>query len=415
MEQPATLFRKQVIENQRDSVWGEVVIKTPLSATVFTVAAASICIAAFAFLMTNDYARKQRVQGYITSSLGVIRVYPPQMGYFSEIFVTEQEYVKEGQILAVVTTPQTSAAGDAILPGQIAEIERQITTITQQIATARSLAELEREQLHSSKLRLASERGLKAKQASILTDRLQLSTNRQRRAATLREKKLLSESEFENTLEDHLREQEQHQQFLIELAKMDEALSNMRHQIAQIEKVTTEKVLSFEVQLSNLRSQRLELSGSHAIQIIAPVSGTVTGIQAQPGESVRIGKPVASILPEGQQFVAHLYVPSHAIGQVNLQQPVRLKFSAFPYQKYGIYHGHIAEVTRTVFRENEVDALVAIGEPSYRVTVLLDKQYVEAYNKTFDLQAGLTLDADIVYDERSLISWLLDPIYRIKG
>src|SRR5690606_39098772 len=160
--------------------------------------------------------------------------------------------------------------------------------------------------------------------------RLQLSTNRQRRAATLREKKLLSESEFENTLEDHLREQEQHQQFLIELAKMDEALINMRHQIAQIEKVTTEKVLSFEVQLSNLRSQRLELSGSHAIQIIAPVSGTVTGIQAQPGESVRIGKPVASILPEGQQFVAHLYVPSHAIGQVNLQQPVRLKFSAFP-------------------------------------------------------------------------------------
>src|SRR5690606_16210762 len=113
--------------------------------------------------------------GYITSSLGVIRVYPPQMGYFSEIFVTEQEYVKEGQILAVVTTPQTSAAGDDILPGQIAEIETQITTIAEQIATARSLAELEREQLRSSKSRLASERELKKKQASILADRLQLS------------------------------------------------------------------------------------------------------------------------------------------------------------------------------------------------------------------------------------------------
>ncbi len=415
MDQQRTLFRKQVIENQRDSVWGDVVIKTPLSATVFTAAAALVCITAFAFLFTSDYARKQRVQGYITSNLGVIRVYPPQTGYFAELFVKEQETVKAGQILAVVTTPQMSAAGDDILPGQIAEITQQIVTITEQIATTKSLAELERKQLRSAEARLVAERSLMETQATILADRMQLSTNRQRRATTLRDKKLLSESEYENFLEEHLRERELHQQFLIELVKKDEALSNARHQIAQIEKVTSEKVLSFEVQLSNLRSQRLELSGSHSVQIVAPVSGTVTGIQAQPGESVRIGKPIASILPEGQEFVAHLYVPSHAIGQIELKQPVRLKFSAFPYQKYGIYHGHIAEVTRTVFRESEADALVAIGEPSYRVTVLLEKQYVEAYNKTFGLQAGLTLDADIVYDQRSLISWILDPIYRLKG
>ncbi len=415
MDQHRTLFRKQVIENQRDSVWGDVIIKTPLSATIFTVAAALICIAAFAFLFTSDYARKQRVQGYITSDLGVIRVYPPQAGYFSEIFVEEQDIIKAGQILAVVTTPQMSAAGDDILPRQIAEIEQQIATTTEQIATTTSLAELERVQLRSAESRLVNEHGLMEAQAEILADRLQLSTNRQQRAKTLLEKRLLSASDYENALEEHLREQQQHQQFLIDLVKKDEALSGIRHQIAQIEKITREKVLTFEVQLSNLRSQRLELSGSHAIQIVAPVSGTVTGIQAQPGESVRMGQPVASILPQGQEFVAHLYVPSHAIGQIDLQQPVRLKFSAFPYQKYGIYHGHVAEVTHTVFRQNEVDALVAIGEPSYRVTVALEKQYVEAYNKTFNLQAGLTLDADIVYDQRSLISWLLDPIYRIKG
>lgn len=415
MSQNGALFRKQVAEHQRDSMWGEVIIKTPFTVTIFTVIAGLVCVAALTFLFTNDYARKQKVQGHLTSNLGMIRVYPPQVGYFSKIFVSEQDYVEAGQVLAVVTTQQTSAAGDDILAGQLAEIKQQITTVTEQIATTRSLAELERHQLRSAEERIRNELRLMEQQAETLANRLQLSKNRHLRAATLLEKKLLSESDFEQTLENHLREQEQNQEFLISLATKEEALSNVLHQIAQIDKRTAEKVLSFDIQLSNLRSQHLQLSGSHSIQIVAPVTGIVTGIQAKPGEATSIGRPVASILPEGQEFVAHLYVPSHAIGQIDLKQQVRLKFSAFPYQKYGIYHGHISEVTQTVFRENEVDALVAIGEPSYRVTVVLDKQYVEAYNKTFHLQAGLTLDADIIYDKRSLIEWLLDPIYSIKG
>lgn len=41
----------------------------------------------------------------------------------------------------------------------------------------------------------------------------------------------------------------------------------------------------------------------------------------------------------------------------------------------------------------------------------LDHQTIEAYGRDLALRAGLTLQADIVRERRTVIEWLLDPIY----
>jgi membrane fusion protein len=40
-------------------------------------------------------------------------------------------------------------------------------------------------------------------------------------------------------------------------------------------------------------------------------------------------------VPSGARLLAHLYAPSSAVGFLRADQPVLLRYDAFPYQKYG--------------------------------------------------------------------------------
>ena len=72
------------------------------------------------------------------------------------------------------------------------------------------------------------------------------------------------------------------------------------------------------------------------------------------------------------------------------------------------------EVSHTVLLPEEVTEMT-LEEPSYRVRVRLSSQQIYAYNRELPLRAGMTLDADVITEQRSLLQWLFDPIYSIKG
>jgi membrane fusion protein len=57
---------------------------------------------------------------------------------------------------------------------------------------------------------------------------------------------------------------------------------------------------------------------------------------------------------------------------------------------------------------------LAIQEPVFRVRVTLSREAVEAYGKTYLLQPGMLLSANIVFDRRSLLQWLFDPLYAVS-
>jgi membrane fusion protein len=49
------------------------------------------------------------------------------------------------------------------------------------------------------------------------------------------------------------------------------------------------------------------------------------------------------------------------------------------------------------------------------VEVALGEQEIRAYGNAVPLQPGMTLSADVVLEQRSLISWLLEPILSLQG
>ena len=90
---------------------------------------------------------------------------------------------------------------------------------------------------------------------------------------------------------------------------------------------------------------------------------------------------------------------------------------AFPYQRFGTVHGqgalgleHGARPDRNLHPGPQHPGA---GVPRPRRA--RSRESISAYGETIPLQPGMLLSAEIVFDRRSLLQWLFDPIYAVGG
>jgi membrane fusion protein len=146
--------------------------------------------------------------------------------------------------------------------------------------------------------------------------------------------------------------------------------------------------------------------------VVSPIAGRVAALPVQPGRSLAPGETVAVVTPAGGRLVAELYVPSRAAGFIQPRQDVRLMYEAFPHQRSGVGAAVVETVSRTVLAPSEVAIPgVALQEPVFRVRARLARETVDGYGEVIALRPGMLLRADVVFDRRSLLEWLFDPIF----
>jgi membrane fusion protein len=82
----------------------------------------------------------------------------------------------------------------------------------------------------------------------------------------------------------------------------------------------------------------------------------------------------------------------------------------------------VDSVARTALPSAELTAIgtgapvtASATEPLYRISVRLASQSVLAYGQTQALQAGMTLEADVLRETLRLYEWMLEPLYSLKG
>ena len=169
-----------------------------------------------------------------------------------------------------------------------------------------------------------------------------------------------------------------------------------------------------EREISQLDQQLTEYEAKRALVIAAPADGTVTTVLAEEGQNAGTSTPLLSILPAGAQLQAELLVPSRSIGFIAREPDGGAALSAVS-----------VSALRALSRPRDGDfedadqpgrhhaAGPARMEPAYRVTVALESQSVSAYGQQVPLQAGMTIDADVLLDHRRLLEWIFDPLYSL--
>ena len=189
-------------------------------------------------------------------------------------------------------------------------------------------------------------------------------------------------------------------------------LADQRAQIAPAIESETSQIRSAK---SQLESSLADLSVQDGYVLRAPISGRITSLNYRVGEAVNTSTPIASISPPKGGLVAELLLPTRAAGFVKKGEKVRIMVDAFPYQKFGVLHGEITEITRSAFRPGEIISPVEFKEPVYRIRARLNAEQIKTYNTTGELQSGMTLKADIITDTRSFLEWILDPLMAARA
>ena len=103
---------------------------------------------------------------------------------------------------------------------------------------------------------------------------------------------------------------------------------------------------------------------------------------------------------------------------------MRLRYAAYPYQKFGMGEGVVDAIEKSPYAPQELPTQVVAtlgpgalqgGESVYRIVVALDAQTIDTYGQRQALRPGMVFEADVIQDRRRLYEWLLEPIYGLAG
>lgn len=405
------MFRQEAIEFERQHrQWGEVILLQPLPITVTVWFIAIAVTLAITFLFLAQYARKETVIGYLTSTAGAVRVFAPLQGTIKAIYVKEGDQIQQGQPLLTIATDKITDEGKDVDAAVLNSLKQQKDFLIQHIAAEEGRIVSERQRLSVQVHGLETEISQLEAQIAIQSERVQLSQSFVSAGATLRANNTISEHEYKSRLERYLDTKQNLNSLSREKTQREIQRSESLSFLAQLPVVMAEKIQNFRSQLSETERSIAEISGRRAYTIRAPIAGQVSTLQAVIGRIADPQRLQLSILPVERVLQAELFVPTRAIGFVQSGQEVRILYDAFPYQQFGTYGGRVTKVTRTILTTSDISAPITLKEPAYKVTVALDRPDIDAYGERIPLQEDMLLKADIILEKRSLMKWLLGPV-----
>ncbi len=414
-DQTETLFRMQALHNHSGFHLGHIRILQAPGLDLMSLLALVIIGLISWFLYHGSYARKETVKGYLMPESGLVNVFAEGPGIVNGIYVKNNELVEKGQVLLNITVSPGKVDGRKPVDLERQELEYQSEALLKSIDQTTKSYEIRKLQLQKSLKSISFE--LTQSHQILVLHRKQNNLSQQKYAALHRlyVNGYLSELDWLSFKKGLIQQQQAYESARQEHAALDLKLSTAEKSFQQLPMQRENNLLQLKTSLSRIRQHQAELMYQQDYQIVAPVNGLVTSMQARIGQQIRNHFPQLAILPTDQPLIANLLITTRAIGFVKPGLPVNLLYDAFPYQHFGVYKGSVQSVSGSILASGEISGPVQIGEPAYIATVKLARQSIDAYGKEEALQPGMILHADIILENRSLIQWMLEPLYYLRG
>ncbi|MEM1229308.1 MAG: HlyD family efflux transporter periplasmic adaptor subunit [Pseudomonadota bacterium] len=383
------------------------------------------------------------------------RVYTPVDGELVEVYASEGAPVEAGDIVARVKARGAIDAASKLVEARLQLADAQLEyrsfpaqkTLLQQRASVLQqrydfLSQAYEKQLADGRFRLAQAQRARLVEAQAAVEQAQ----RQAQAAETEAEQFerlsrseggggVSRTQVESKLNARLDAQDALRTARAQLAALEYELNNSLTQADKALASAAEEVSEAKIELETLLakierdSARVEVRYRSAkaaaeaarelsfenfdennnLKIYAPISGTVTQIPLQqPGDKLRASEPLLSIAPADSRKVLRVHIAEKDRGFIAVGLSVKVKFSAFPYQTYGLIEGQLDYISPTVVPAGEG------APPAYDGKVLLSATTVETANGPAGLRYGMNATAEIVVRKRRVIDLAIDPLRRFN-
>lgn len=407
------LFRREAIQHATRRLSGEVVLAAPLSVKTFGLLVAGILFAAVTFATQASYARKATVMGLLVPDQGMIRTTVQATGMLEMLMVREGEPVTRGQRIAVIDLGAVTAGGNV---GDVVVRSLESERIAAHARSEATLARLkvEEEQSHIRLSRTRFEREQIGRARELQEQRLRLTRDELARGESVAAKGYLSRREVEQRRSASLLAEQELAAQRRQEATLDRDIADIEARIASIPHEMRQAEAELATTSASIVQRSADAEQRRSQYVVAPVTGRIAALPVSTGQTIAAGTTIAIVIPSGSHLEAELLAPSRSIGFIKPGQEVKLALQAFPYQRFGTVSGTIRTVSTTVLAPSEVVIQgLNIQEPVYRIRVTMGRETMAAYGETIPMQPGMLVSADIVFDRRSLIEWLFDPIYAV--
>jgi HlyD family secretion protein len=288
--------------------------------------------------------------------------------------------------------------------------------IQEALAKEQSLFRARREALASETALLAEQRSRIDQETAALRDQIaqvQASLELQKKELEL-QRKLLKDGfistarmvQLEAIVSDYASKLEAHRS---ELARAAQRRGDIDLRVKGLDneyvKTASDQLKVATARLAEIEQELRKSDDAAARQVVtAPAAGEVIDLKfTSPGAVVRAGEPIADIVPTDANLVLDAQIRPEDISNVRLEQPARIKFTAYKYRNLIMVHGKVTYVS--------ADRLIdkAHNTPYYSVMITVDTQSLREAGE-LEVQAGMPAEVYIEGSRQTPFQYLAEPI-----
>ncbi|WP_350616545.1 HlyD family efflux transporter periplasmic adaptor subunit [Pseudomonas sp. HY7a-MNA-CIBAN-0227] len=422
MTKETPLFRRQALESKQVQWLGEIVLIRPVSFAFLTFFSSVIALLVVMFFVFGNYTKRSTVTGQLIHTAGQIKVHSPQYGVILEKFVQEDQLVNKGMPLFKIDSERYSGNSDPVQAAISDRLKQRHESLQEELEKIKQVQREGRNSLESKLTSLRQELSTLSEQTSSQKQLVSLAKNASSRYQGLMEKGYISMDQLQQRQAELIGQQQTLQSLSREGTAVQQQFAERYNELSALSALHANQLASISRVLSSVDQELVESEAKRLLIIHAPIDGIATAVLGEVGQAIDGSRPLLSIVPRDSRLQAELYARSKTIGFIKAGDTVRVRYSSYPYQKFGQHKGIVKTISKTTLSAGELAAAVGVipkidfdREQIYRIRVELDKQEVLAYGEARELQGGMLLEADILQETRHLYEWVLEPLYSLTG
>jgi hemolysin D len=398
-----------------------------------------LVLAFLLFILWASFSKMETVvtaHGRLVNPTSNIVVQPLETSIVQRVHVRAGQVVRQGEVLAELD-PTFTQADEQQLRNRLVSLDTQVASLQAELAGTRAPAGAASAADAALQAQLSGER-----QANFDAQRRRLDENVQRLRAAIetnrRDQQVLSErlkslQQIEAMQEQLVAENFGAKMQLLEARdrrlEVERSLVNGRSRDLELAKELAaaeaeraalnrgwrqkalEDLLNVTRERDSINEQLTKADKRRQmVRVTAPADAVVLEVgKLSQGSIVREAEAMFTLVPLGAKLEAEVEIDSADIGYIRPNAHVHLKLDAFPFQKHGALDGKLRTVSSDSFKREQVTP--GQGTDAY---YLARVEYGNSGLRNMEpgtrLLPGMTVTAEIVTGERTIMSYLLWPL-----
>lgn len=159
------------------------------------------------------------------------------------------------------------------------------------------------------------------------------------------------------------------------------------------------------------------------LELKAPQSGIIKDLATHTqGSVVSPGSVLMSLVPYDDPLQAEIMIKNEDVGFVHPGQEVKIKLTAYPFQKYGMIEGEVIHVGADSIQSQQPQMDTSSNSNSapqqqtmimnYKALIKLNAQQIHLDDKILNLTSGMQTVCEIHLGKRTVMEYLLSPVQK---